>query len=146
MAYILETKFSKEFLLWKFLYFESNFTKIALNNSFDNKSSLVQTLAWRQAINWINWTSSLMHIWVIRPKCFSCYTAFKVFNPKCRLYWNELIFCIMKLQVLCGIMPKIQEFVLSITTEWSRWCLKPYFLITRNRVTGPWWGESTDMI
>ena len=37
----------------------------------------------------------------------------KVFHPKRELYQNELIFCMMKLQVLCDIVPKIQEFLPS---------------------------------
>ena len=40
-------------------------------------------------------------------------TPFKVSHPKRRLYQNELIFCMIKLQVLCGIVPKIQEFLPS---------------------------------
>ena len=37
----------------------------------------------------------------------------KVFHPKRTFCQNELIFCMMKLQVLCGIVSNIQEFLPS---------------------------------
>ena len=47
--------------------------------------------------------SLVTHICVTRPQWV------KVFHPKLKL-WNELISCIMKLKVLCGILPQFQEF------------------------------------
>ena len=40
-----------------------------------------------------------------------CNKIFNVFHPKRRLYSSKLIFGMMRLQVLCGFDPKIQEFL-----------------------------------
>ena len=40
--------FQMYFLEWKFLYFNSNFTKFVPKGAIDNKPALVQVMAWRQ--------------------------------------------------------------------------------------------------
>ena len=64
------------------------------------------------------------------------YVYVKVFHPKCRPYQNEVIFCMMKLHVLCGIVPKIQIFLPSrfFSPEWWKWCLVIIFIIWEKTV------------
>ena len=41
-------------------------------------------------------------------------SLYKVFRPKRRIYQNELIYCMMKLQVFCGIVYKTVIFTVQI--------------------------------
>ena len=47
-------------------------------------------------------------------KIFDNLEQFEDTPPNLRLYENELTFCMIKLEVLCGILQKIQHFLPSI--------------------------------
>ena len=56
-----------------------------------------------------------------------------VFHSKRRLNQNELIFYMIKLQLLCGVVPKLQEFLPTryFSPEWWKWCLFTMLIIWR---------------
>ena len=54
-----------------------------------------------------------MTVWNLAENENNFATAIKVFHPKLNLYHNELIFCVMHLQLSCGLVLKVREFLPS---------------------------------